>query len=427
MADHTTPPTDAGQGRRTPKNVVICLDGTWNNAYMEKERDDGSRVVKPTNVLKASRAVTTHNAESGRLQVCNYDIGVGSLGKYPGLSNRIVGLVDEKLGGAFGAGFEANIEAALTFLVDNYDAGDALYLFGFSRGAAEARGLTRFLDWLGGVPTKRDAYFFPLYFRHYVVSSGQGSPGEVKTSSGRGPEEPLVPVEVLLLGVWDTVMALGSRFRPARGTAVVERSFHVGLQPARCVRNARQALAIDEKRYDFRPDVWQGSHPGQTLEQRWFPGVHSNVGGGYVEDGLANLAFRWMMREAAALGLALDRQYIKHYPGWPQARMYRSQTLVYKVLDAVRFRTGRGVRRLVGHPPEARLTLDRSVVHRINSRPGGEFEQLELYRPDNVFELLAAQPDLTAYLAGLGLEGEAAALPDDVTARIEKLRRREQS
>ncbi|HEY2737209.1 MAG TPA: DUF2235 domain-containing protein [Thermoanaerobaculia bacterium] len=54
---------------------------------------------------------------------------------------------------------------------------------------------------------------------------------------------------------------------------------------SKCVQHARQALAIDEVRYDFRPEIWRGNRDGQTLEQRWFAGVPSNVGGGYVDDG----------------------------------------------------------------------------------------------------------------------------------------------
>ena len=416
-ADPIAPPANG-----PAKNVVLCLDGTWNNAYMEKERDDGTKVVKPTNVLKMSRALETWSTATGRPQIAFYHIGVGALGKYPGTSNRIAGWVDAKLGGAYGAGFEANIEAALTFLVDNYNPGDSLYLFGFSRGAAEARGLTRFLDWLGGIPTKRDAYFLPLFFRHYVVTSGKGDPGAVTTSSGKRPGEPLVPVEVALLGVWDTVMALGSRFEEHEGTAVEKRSFHVGRRPAKCVTHARHAIAIDEKRYDFRPDVWLGREPHQTLAQRWFAGVHSNVGGGYVDDGLANLSFQWMVDEAEACGLAIDRKFTGHYWGFAQDRLYRSRKLTYKLLEGFRRVGGKGVRHLVGYPAEAELTLDRSVIHRIGSQPGGKFKELELYRPENVFAHLAQQPDLDLYLAGLGLQGPNAQLPDDVLKRIEALR-----
>jgi len=107
----------------------------------------------------------------------------------------------------------------------------------------------------------------------------------------------IVPATVRFLGVWDTVLTLG-RKRNRR---------HLGDRPSALVEHARQALALDEKRSDFRPHVWKGpAHSGQTLEQRWFAGVHSNVGGSYVDDGLANEALKWMLREARDVGLDLD-------------------------------------------------------------------------------------------------------------------------
>lgn len=403
------------------RRIVLCLDGTWNNPYQLKERDDGTRVAKPSNTLKTCRAVVPWDPETGRDQITYYDTGVGALGSYPGVSNRILRVADSRLGGAWGAGFEANVEEAATFLAHNFRPGDEVYVFGFSRGAAQARGLTRFLDWLGGIPTKRDAYFIPLYFQKYVTSQGQADPEAVTTASGHRPDEPPVPVAVTLLGVWDTVMALGSRFRAARSTSVQERSFHVGPEPARCVRHARQALAVDEERYDFRPEIWLGRHEGQTLEQRWFPGVHSNVGGGYVKDGLANLAFRWILGEAARLGLATDSEFVRHYRPYPQAKLYNSKTAMYRTLEAVRFRRGRGVRRLHGFPPEANLVLDKSVIHRVQSDPA-EHQELDHYRPRNVMELLAAQPDLDAYLVSLGLKPGDPPLPSDVAEAIERVR-----
>lgn len=394
------------------KNVVLCLDGTWNDPRMEKERDDGTKVLKPTNVLKTSRAVAAWDESTGRAQVAYYRVGVGAQGKYPGGSNRVVGWVDSKLGGAWGAGFERNVEAALTFLVDNHEPGDTVYVFGFSRGAAEARGLTRFIDWLGGIPTKRDAYFLPLYFRHYVVTEGKGDPASVKTSSGNGPSEPLESVDVAMLGVWDTVMALPK-----------QRSFHVAERPATCVGNARHAIAIDERRFDFRPEVWLGCAPQQTLEQRWYPGVHSNVGGGYVNDGLANLSLRWMLGEAESCGLAIDRRYSKFFRPYPQDTLHSSKTMVYKFLDGVRFKSKKGVRPLVGYSADASLSLDKSAIHRICAQPGEQFPELDgPYRPENVFAYLAQQSDLPAYLASLGLEGEAAQLPKDVLKKIAALR-----
>ena len=202
-----------------------------------------------------------------------------------------------------------------------------------------------------------------------------------------------------------------------RGTSVEDRSFHVGVKPARCVRHARQALAIDEQRYDFRPEVWLGRHEGQTLEQRWFPGVHSNVGGGYVKDGLANLSFRWLLDEAARSGLAVDRAFTKHYRPYPQARLYESKTRLYRVLEAVRLRRNRGIRSLEGFPSEANLVLDKSAIHRMLSDPG-EHDQLEAYAPKNVAEFLRAQPDLPAYLASIGIDGSDAGMPPGAIERL---------
>jgi len=402
------------------KRIVICLDGTWQNPYKMKQRDDGSRVLKPSNVLKLSRAVCPVDPDDGRPQITYYDSGIGALVKYPGPANRTLSLADRLLGGVWGAGFEANIEEAFRFLAHNYSAGDEVFIFGFSRGAAQARALTHFLSWLGGVPAKSDAYFGPLFFLHYVRTSGRGRPEDVTTTNGRHPDEPMTPLAVQLLGVWDTVMALGTRLHTAEGTSTDRWSFFVGQRPAACVLNARQALAIDERRFDFQPEIWLGCENHQELEQRWFAGSHSNVGGGYVNDGLANIPFRWLIDEASALGLAVDRNYVKHFKPYPQAQLYPSSSRWTSLFELVRLRLGGGRRSLNEYPPEAELILDRSVIHRMRADPT-EHPQLELYRPHNVLHFLAAEDDLPGYLAGLGLNPDESRLPYDVVDEIRAL------
>jgi len=128
----------------TPRRLVLCHDGTSNSDFDEKRRDQGQAVLKPTNVLKLSRAVLPWDPATRREQITYYEVGVGSLTRYPGAANRLLFQTDRTLGGVEGAGFEANIESALTFLVLNYQPGDEVFVFGFSRGAATARGLTRF-------------------------------------------------------------------------------------------------------------------------------------------------------------------------------------------------------------------------------------------------------------------------------------------
>ncbi len=398
------------------RRIVICMDGTWNNPYQVKLREDGTKVLKPSNALKVCRAVVPFDAQNSVVQVSYYDSGVGALGTYPGFANALLRKADANLGGPWGAGFEANVEEAATFLVNNYQLGDQVFVFGFSRGAAQAQALTRFIDWMGGVPVKSDAYFVPLYFQAYINSAGTADPAAVKTAGGDSPAGRLTPVEVTMLGVFDTVMSLGGRFKARKETTGPKRSFHAGHTPARCVKNARQALAIDERRYDFRPEIWHDHLAGQTLEQRWFAGVHSNVGGGYVRDGLANIPLRWMLREAGGLGLVLDDTFLGHYRAYPQAKLNQSTKWYYELLDALRFRRGKGVRSLTGFAAEAKLSVDRSVFHRMAADPA-EHEQLEQYRPLNVIQYLATQPDLAAYFTGIGLPA-GFTLPGDILREI---------
>ena len=399
------------------KRIVICLDGTWQNPYKMRLRDDGSRVLKPSNVLKLSRAVLPVDTGDGRSQITYYDAGIGALVTYPGQANRALCLVDRILGGVWGAGFEANIEQAFRFLAHNYAAGDRVFVFGFSRGAAQARALTHFLDWLGGVPAKGDAYFGPLFFLHWVETRGRGCPEDVTTSDGRRPDLPMTPVTVDLLGVWDTVLALGSRFHTARGTSTGKWSFLVRPQPAACVTNARQALAVDEKRFDYQPEIFTGCADHQTLAQRWFAGSHTNIGGGYVNDGLANIPLRWLTDEASALGLSLDRDYIKHFNPYPQAQFYSSSSLFFSAFELLRLRFGGGRRRLTDHPSGTGLEIDRSVIHRIRSDPA-EHDQLDSYRPQNVLSYLASQGNLDATFDTMGLNAEQRRLPPDVVEAV---------
>ena len=411
-----------------PRRLVLCLDGTWNNAYSRKKRTDGHAVYKPSNVLKTARAIVPYDADSDRHQIVLYHVGVGSLARYPGIPNRLLSVTDKVLGGGWGAGFEENVEEALEFLAHNHEPGDEVFIFGFSRGAATAQAVTRFLDWAGGLPPKHDSYYLPRLFHDYVTQHGK-EPVETALqrinsdrSQERRPLPPLdtfTPVDVVFLGVWDTVMAI------ANG------DFHIGDQPPRCVRNARQALAIDEARSDFRPEIWQGpASDRQTLEQRWFAGVHSNVGGGYVDDGLANLALQWMLKQAESKGLVIDRTFLANYRGYAQDRLYRSESLFYRCFDAIRLRAGRGRRSLLGWPHAAGLTLDASVIWRIQSDPREERKghpgQLQhpalrnAYRPNNALRFLASQANLDAFLKSIGIDPPK--LPADVTQRLEALR-----
>jgi hypothetical protein len=375
---------------------------------------------------------------TGRAQIAYYDTGVGSMSEYPGTANRLLHVADRALGGVWGAGFEANVEEALDFLVVNYQPGDELFVFGFSRGAATARGVTRFLEWNQGLPQRGDAYFLPRLFQAFVASHGEPAAraaivkqiNDELLNDKKDALQPFQVVPVTYLGVWDTVMALGSRFAATgKDTSEPGSTFYAGDAPSVSVRHARQALAIDEHRYDFRPEIWTHTHPGnkeQRMEQRWFAGVHSNIGGGYMHDGLANIAFHWILNGATDDGLQVDLDYVEHFKPFPLDSLYDSSSLLYRIGDVVRFRIGKGKRALTGRPATANLTLDSSVIRRMRAetlQPPKPDQTAERYRPQNVLQFLACQQDLDAYLTTIGITDLATnPLPDDVKRTIEDLR-----
>lgn len=234
-------PADTRERQSRPRRLVVCLDGTWNSTYTRKKREAGHYVIKPSNVLKLARAILPRSPADQRDQIVYYDIGVGSLATYPGVANTLLRLADKFLGGGRGAGFEGNVEDALGFIALNHQPEDEVFIFGFSRGAATAQAVARFIAWAGGLPTKHDAYYLAPLFRMYVQTRGETPVTTFLTkinadrASAPRPQPPLEPfatITVTLLGVWDTVIAMGSRSRPGNPAA---RGFHVAEHVPACV------------------------------------------------------------------------------------------------------------------------------------------------------------------------------------------------
>lgn len=432
-------PGQAEAGAVSPRRLVLCLDGTWNSTFDETRTEQGTYVLKPTNVLKLCRSVQSRDS-AGISQLIFYLTGVGSVPRYPGAANAVYSAADRYLGGVWGAGFESNVEAALDFLNMNYRDGDEVYVFGFSRGAATARGVTQFLGWAGGLPSREDAYYLPLLFREFIKLRGAGTPQAwiaqknaelAEGTPSRKPLEPFNVIPITYLGVWDTVMALGSRFESTGvKNATVSRSFYVDEQPAVHVQVARQALAIDERRYDFRPEVWRRARPGQSLQQRWFPGVHGNVGGGYRHDGLANGALHWLVAGATELGLEVNRKFLGNYRRYPQDRLYDSYSFGMELIDGIRFKLGDGVRKLSGWPESANLSIDHSAAVRMVADPAAKTDKGRLrfprmdgqpYRPDNLLQFLACSPGAAQQLARGGTEQGYLSRSPGLVAALETL------
>lgn len=377
---------------------VVCLDGTWNNASKEKEKDDGSRVYRPTNVLKVARAVHKFDDE-GLSQVTYYDAGVGAMHRAPDVRTKIVRFFDNKLGGGWGAGFEINIEEAYSFLANNCNADDEIFVFGFSRGASQARSLCHLIDWVGGFPSKNDVYYVPTLFSAYLDAKGQGDASALvaaidernaKKKRKTPPLEPFIKPKMAFLGVWDTVLALGSRILARDGSSRKGERFHTPGTPPRSFAKIRQALAIDERRHDFQPEVWSGPGDCGDFEQRWFSGVHSNVGGGLIDDSLANCALSWICDEVMASGLALNQSYLSHFRAYAQGKQ-SEQSTAFKIGDTL-MRPIRGFAGVRDLSTVRGITLSDSVIKRLNADPAGHDSMKNEYRPETLVQYLAANP-----------------------------------
>ncbi len=296
------------------KRIVLCADGTWN---VRDQIDKATGKRHPSNVTKVARGIKARDSH-GVDQVVYYHDGVGTAGG-----------LDRFTGGAFGDGIQANIRDLYRFIVYNYEPGDELYLFGFSRGAFTVRTLAGFLK-LVGLVGKDDDYYVPDLYTCYESSKGPGTPEWTAAFHNVNPRHPCPPIR--FIGVWDTVGALGA---PGFLGQLLNRGkyqYHdVGLNEF--IENAFHALALDERRVPFTPNIWSRP-PGWAgrLEQAWFAGVHSNVGGGYSPDGLANEALHWIVEKAESLGLEFDSDYLVHFRPCFNSVMQNSMTPTYRTL-----------------------------------------------------------------------------------------------
>jgi len=273
------------------RRLIVCADGTWN-----KPEEDDHGVPAPTNVVKIQRAIKAVDAQ-GVSQIVYYHSGVGTGDK-----------LDQLVGGAFGEGIDRNILECYEFLVNNYHPGDQLYLFGFSRGAYTVRSLAGLIRNSGILEQKYAAMAkeaFSMYRDRDPAKHPNSDLGKTfRTSFAR-------EVDIDVVGVWDTVGALGVPLGIFDRLNHTRFAFHdVSLSSQ--VKNAFHALAIDERRSPFAPSLWtqpreDAEQQRNWLEQAWFAGVHSNVGGGYAEAGLSDIALRWMV----------DR--VKAHPGTPNS------------------------------------------------------------------------------------------------------------
>ena len=299
---------------RIPSRIVICCDGTWNSA--DQEAVNGQLCV--TNVLKIAcrlKKATT----AGQLQIVYYDQGVGT-------GNAL----DRIVGGAFGDGLEANIHDAYRFLIANYEPGDKIYIFGFSRGAYTARSIAGMIRRCGIL--RRDKVREYPNAKKIYQTTRKAEDAEAAAFRQGAAIEPDTPIQCV--GVWDTVGALGIPLR-AFGRQNKEKYEFLDTRLSKAIKYAFHALAIDEHRGPFKPTLWD-SDPveGQTVQQVWFAGAHSDVGGGYPEHSLSDITLDWMIDAATTAGLEFDPivlAALKPDPPDPLQKAHDSKKGLYNV------------------------------------------------------------------------------------------------
>ncbi len=287
------------------KKLIISCDGTWNTP--DDKQDD---VPAPTNVVRLHNSLASAD-DAGIEQRKYYHPGVGTDGSK----------LERLKGGSYGLGISQNIMSAYRWLADNYETGDQIFLFGFSRGAYTARSLAGLIGCCGvpdlsNLPVpKRWARIQESYDTIYRVDPKKYNRPSV-TWPVISPGEGLAKVPIHFIGVWDTVGSLGVPDDLALLNMLddpAKWSFH-DTALGDNVKIARHAVAIDELRASFTPTFWtdESDNPlndGDRVKQLWFSGVHSDVGGGYASCGLSDTTLNWMMDEAAQAGLKFQESY----------------------------------------------------------------------------------------------------------------------
>lgn len=275
------------------KRLVVCTDGTWNSR--DRARADGHGL---TNVAKLCAGIAPRDV-TGVPQRSTYLAGVGTGPWW-----------DRVVGGAFGVGVSQNIQKAYGWIVDNYQPGDELFFFGFSRGAFTARSLVGFIRNCG-ILRREHASMVPEAYAFYRNRDAETHPRTRKSQDFRDSySHPGIPI-LKCIGVWDTVGSLGVPTTGPVGWYTRRRYGFHDVALSSWVQNAFHALAVDERRKPFAPTLWElkdedAHNPDrrQRVEQMWFCGVHSNVGGGYADARLSDLALRWIMDRSRECGLA---------------------------------------------------------------------------------------------------------------------------
>ena len=308
------------------KKIFVFLDGTGNEFI-----DHADPETANSNVVKLYTALRV-----GGDQVAYYHPGVGTMGD-PGIRWRIPRWWSMIKGLAFGAGFKANVLDAYRYLMEVYNDGDQIYIFGFSRGSYSARALASLLHGYGLLCRGNEGHL--LYAWRMMIDQLKDNREQLKMPRGERKFKNSHTIKrndayaqtfsrivtVRFMGIWDTVSSVGWIYTPIRLLDGAENPI---------IQVGRHAVSIDERRAFYRDNLWgnpvnindpewpetlrsQGIQ--QDMCQVWFPGAHSDVGGSYpqIESAPANEALRWMIGELQQQGAELCQDRIDMVLGTP--------------------------------------------------------------------------------------------------------------
>ncbi len=314
---------------KVPKNIILCSDGTGQSG--------GAGIS--TNVWRIYDAIDIQYKD--KKQLVFYDDGVGT---NKNMVLKIMGLV-------LGYGLSRNIRELYKYTVMHYKPGDKLYLFGFSRGSHTIRLLAELICTFGVLDPKsfdnekeldkaikklqnqfkaaiRWAWLKNIFVKS--ANSNQESKRNLTENLLQNKHKKFTKnlkvlikkqslhletpeskngvfenVKVEFIGVWDTVSAVGVPIDEMRNNLFFAHHAFVDHKLNPLVQHACHALAIDEKRHTFKPELWDqtSDHDKKRIEQVWFSGVHTNIGGGYPKDHLSLVSLEWMMEKASERGL----------------------------------------------------------------------------------------------------------------------------
>ncbi|MEZ5304930.1 MAG: DUF2235 domain-containing protein [Verrucomicrobiales bacterium] len=240
--------------------ALYAFDGTWNKP---DSKDDGKD--QDTNVRKFLHYYAAGDSEANSDRSAFEEIYKSGVGTRAGILGRIVG-------GLTGAGGHIRVDECLGTFRElwrrNQGEDRTVDVIGFSRGAATA------LDFCN------------------------------RLAKGVEIDGKRVRPEVRFLGLWDVVSAFGVPGLLIDAARKVDVGWDLDLPPN--VAHCFHAMALDEGRQAFDAHRLDPEHDDENVEELWFRGVHSDVGGGNTNIDRSNISLCWMLQRAAACGLPVD-------------------------------------------------------------------------------------------------------------------------